>query len=42
MKTSEGKGIAEEQENIEVLEISLDEARQMLAYCEINDASPYC
>lgn len=38
MKTGEGGGIAEEQENIEVLEIPLAQAWQMVANGEINDA----
>lgn len=38
MKTSEGGGIAEEQENIEVLEIPLTKAWQMVGTGEINDA----
>ena len=38
MKKGEGGGIAEEQENIEVLEISLTQAWQMVASGEINDA----
>jgi GDP-mannose pyrophosphatase NudK len=38
MKVSEGGGLAEEHENIEVLEYSFDEAYQMIASGEINDA----
>jgi nudix-type nucleoside diphosphatase (YffH/AdpP family) len=38
MKIGEGGGIAEEQENIEVLEIPLAQAWQMVANGEINDA----
>jgi nudix-type nucleoside diphosphatase (YffH/AdpP family) len=38
MKTGEGGGIAEEQENIEVLEIHLPEAWQMVESGEIKDA----
>ena len=38
MKTGEGGGIAEEQENIEVLEIPLNQAWQMVASGEIKDA----
>ena len=38
MKVSEGDGLAEEHENIEVLEYSFDEAYQMIASGEINDA----
>ncbi len=38
MKVSEGGGLAEEHENIEVLEYSFDEAYQMIASGEITDA----
>jgi GDP-mannose pyrophosphatase NudK len=38
MKINEGGGIAEEQENIEVLELDFEEAYQMIASGEIKDA----
>ena len=38
MKVSEGGGLAEEHENIEVLEYSFNEAYQMIASGEITDA----
>ncbi|HEV7348316.1 NUDIX domain-containing protein [Telluribacter sp.] len=38
MKTAEGGGEAEEQEHIEVLEVSFEEALQMVARGEIKDA----
>jgi hypothetical protein len=38
MKVSEGGGVAHEQENIEVLEISIDKAMQMIEAGEIKDA----
>jgi GDP-mannose pyrophosphatase NudK len=38
MKVNEGGGIAQEQEDIEVLEITLDKAMQMIADGEIRDA----
>jgi len=38
MKVSEGGGLAEEQENIEVLELDFDEAYGMIATGEIKDA----
>ncbi len=37
MKISEGGGLAEEQENIEVLELSFDKAYEMIASGEIKD-----
>ena len=37
MKISEGGGLAEEQENIEVLELSFEQAYQMIAKGEIRD-----
>jgi GDP-mannose pyrophosphatase NudK len=38
MKVNEGGGIASEQENIEVLELSIDEAAMMMKTGEIKDA----
>ncbi len=38
MKVSEGGGLQEEQENIEVLELSFDEAFKMISTGEIRDA----
>ena len=38
MKVSEGGGLAEEQENIEVLELSFDKAYAMIATGEIKDS----
>ena len=38
MKVHEGGGVAEEQENIEVLEMPIDEAMQMIKAGEIKDA----
>ena len=38
MKVNEGGGIAEEQENIEVLEIPFEKAIEMVAHGEIKDA----
>ena len=38
MKVHEGGGVAEEQENIEVLEISIDQAMAMIKSGEIKDA----
>lgn len=38
MKVSEGGGLAEEQENIEVLELPFDKAYEMMATGEIKDA----
>jgi nudix-type nucleoside diphosphatase (YffH/AdpP family) len=38
MKISEGGGLANEQENIEVLELSFDQAYDMIASGEIKDA----
>jgi GDP-mannose pyrophosphatase NudK len=38
MKVTEGGGIAQEQEDIEVLELSLDQAMQMVGSGEIKDA----
>ncbi len=38
MKVHEGGGVAEEQENIEVLEISIDRAMEMIKSGEIKDA----
>ena len=38
MKVNDGGGIAQEQEDIEVLEITLDKAMQMIADGEIRDA----
>lgn len=38
MKVTDGGGLKEEHENIEVLEYSFDEAYQMIASGEINDA----
>ena len=38
MKVHEGGGLAEEQENIEVLELPVDKAMQMLGQGEIKDA----
>lgn len=38
MKVNEGGGIAHEEENIEVLELSFDEALRMMANGQINDA----
>lgn len=38
MKTGEGGGVAQEQENIEVLEMKFDEALNMIASGEIRDA----
>jgi len=38
MKVNEGGGLDEEQENIEVLEISFEKALQMIASGEIKDA----
>ncbi|RZM30373.1 MAG: GDP-mannose pyrophosphatase NudK [Pedobacter sp.] len=37
MKVNEGGGLEDEQENIEVLEVSLDAAQQMISYGEIKD-----
>jgi GDP-mannose pyrophosphatase NudK len=38
MKTSEGGGVEEEQENVEVLELKFDDAIKMMATGEIKDA----
>lgn len=38
MKISDGGGLAEEQENIEVLELDFDAAHEMITLGEINDA----
>jgi len=38
MKVNEGGGVAEEQENIEVLEFDFDKAYNMIASAEIKDA----
>jgi len=38
MKVNDGGGVADEQENIEVLEFPFDEAYDMIASGEIKDA----
>jgi hypothetical protein len=44
MKVNEGGGVAHEEENIDVMEMSYDEAYAMIASGEIKDArqSSYC